>query len=405
MSKILISLLGTGQQAKNIKVKNRYKKTDYIIEGQLYKDKYFVSSAIIEHFSINKIFVVGTKESMWDNIADYFHADEEYIMEIIDKKENKVLNSKDLEKLQKFMDEKLGSIGSKCKIIEEGKDEKELWLIFDEFLDIFDHISKSDDVYFDITHLFRSVSVVSFIMAELLQIDKNTKIAGLFYGMFAEDEPSKIIDMSVFFELLEWSRAINNLKSYGNSILLLQLINKSDLSIELKQGFENFSNALSISDMGALQQSIKQLKGKLILFESTKILQLISRDLKNFISRLSRNEPANFQFELASWYIDNKNYALAYITLSEAIITATCSRYDWDPFDKDMRQKAKDELYKYGKWDSATKDKQKLNKIYNKIRDIRNAIAHKSSAKSSAKDSIANIKQYLRDSKNLLRRV
>ncbi len=38
--------------------------------------------------------------------------------------------------------------------------------IFEKFLEILDMVNSKDELYFDITHLFRSVSVMSFIMAE-----------------------------------------------------------------------------------------------------------------------------------------------------------------------------------------------------------------------------------------------
>ena len=37
MAKILISLLGTGRQAKGDNESNEYERTDYILDGKLYK--------------------------------------------------------------------------------------------------------------------------------------------------------------------------------------------------------------------------------------------------------------------------------------------------------------------------------------------------------------------------------
>ena len=79
MAKILISLLGTGKYAKGDSEKNEYEKTSYLLEGKLYKDLTFTSVAIIEHFNINKVYFIGTNKSMWDNMAEYFNSDEEYI--------------------------------------------------------------------------------------------------------------------------------------------------------------------------------------------------------------------------------------------------------------------------------------------------------------------------------------
>ena len=77
---------------------------------------------------------------------------------------------------------------------------------------LLENIDEDDEVYFEITHLFRSVSVMSFIMAEFGKTYKNFKLAGIYYGMLKKDEPSLIIDISMFIDLLEWAKAIEEIE-------------------------------------------------------------------------------------------------------------------------------------------------------------------------------------------------
>ena len=103
MAKILISLLGTGRKAKGDNTQNRYETTDYIFDGKLYKEQTFISNAIIQAKKIDKLFIIGTSASMWDNIAELYGADEDYILEILEKKDSKKdLKEEDLEKLNSF---------------------------------------------------------------------------------------------------------------------------------------------------------------------------------------------------------------------------------------------------------------------------------------------------------------
>jgi hypothetical protein len=44
--------------------KNKYEKSDYLLNGKLYTDLTFTSAAIIEHFGIDKVFFIGTNLSM-----------------------------------------------------------------------------------------------------------------------------------------------------------------------------------------------------------------------------------------------------------------------------------------------------------------------------------------------------
>lgn len=104
------------------------------------------------------------------------------------------------------------------------------------------------------------------VTAQFARISYDFKISGIFYGLLKKDGPSNIVNLSVFFELLDWARAINYLKKFGNSFELVKLLEQTNESNEIKNSFKNFSDALSISDIGALQNSIKQLKGRINLF-------------------------------------------------------------------------------------------------------------------------------------------
>ena len=399
MAKILITLLGTGQYAKGEDRKNEYIGTDYEIEGKIYKDKKFVSSAIIEHFGIKRVYIIGTNRSMWDNIAVYFGADEEYVLKLLELKEEGNLKTKDLQKLEYTIDKKLGKTGSRCIIVEDGENEEELLQIFDYFLHILEFISEKDKVYFDVTHLFRSVSIMSIILAEMMKIQDIT-IGGIFYGMLIKNAPSKIIDVKIFLEFLEWTKAIHSLKKYGDSIALAHLIKKSNLQKDLKNSFINFSNALSIADIKAIQAAIKQLKGKMDTFKNieNRFIHLITKDLEDFINHfensLNEKDLAAFQFKLALWHKEHYHYALFYIVLLEAVISAVCEKHDLDPANKDDREKAKEILYQFGDYKRSSKRLQKVAEVYNKIRKIRNAIAHNYGASSSPKDSIENMDKY-----------
>jgi len=78
MAKVLITLLGTGRQAKD-EESSKYEVTDYKIENKVYKNLTFLSNAIIQHKNIEKVFFIGTNKSMWDNIAETFKSDNDYI--------------------------------------------------------------------------------------------------------------------------------------------------------------------------------------------------------------------------------------------------------------------------------------------------------------------------------------
>ena len=107
---------------------------------------------------------------------------------------------------------------------------------------------------------------------------------------------------------------------------------------------------------------------------------------------------SDFQYELALWFYENKNYALSYMALGEAIVTKTCElKYpDENSENKDVREEAKrhidhpyDKLYwQYGE-DKDT------------VSEIRNNIAHQlNNRKDRVNQDIERLKRFLDDFKS-----
>lgn len=400
MKKILISSLGTGDRAKG------YKEANYQIDNKLYENKKSIAQVLCNQLHIDKLFLVGTMQSIWEVVYSEFGG--------IDKEEE-IYCSKETGNLQDFLplvekqiDKALGTNGSKCFIIEYGKNEQELWRNFEIFLKIAKDFAKDDEIHLDITHSFRSLSLMSFVMSEFISNSQETplNIKGVYYGMleFARENNgiTPIVDLSMFFELLKWSKAIRNLKMYGNSYGLLRLINKAEESKELKNSFANFSMALSMSDMNSMQSSIKILKNKIDLFKThdNNMYRIISEELEDFVKRLHVNSLALFQYELSKWYAENKNYAFSYISLCEAIISNICESNGLNPQNYNDRERAKSILYSFGDWQKASKRENKINDIYYKIKNIRDSIAHSltgegKKAKITTKDAINNLDLYI----------
>jgi len=399
MAKILISLLGTGRPASGDNESNEYETTDYILDGKAYLKQTFTSNAIIEHYGINRVYFIGTNQSMWDNIADIFKANDEYNIQLMEKKENKELGENDLIKLNSLIDKKLGENGSKCYLVEDGENEDELWRIFEKFLDILNLVDEKDELYFDITHLFRSVSVMSFIMAELAQIDKNIKIKGFFYGMLKRNEPSLIIDTSVFFELLQWSKAIEELENFAS---LKRLVELSDGRVNKNayNSLEYLQSAFDIANMSAIFNAIKNLNIQISHFKKSKdkLVILFLPRLEQFIKRFSKNSLSEFQLELADFFQEKHNYALSYMALAEAIVSKVAEKKNYNVQERGDREKAKREVSEI--------DNDLYFEVYRNVNKIRNNIAHQLENQRDTIEDIYNLKEiYIKKTKKIFKNI
>lgn len=388
MAKILISSLGTGSKREGA-----YLKAKYNIDNKVYETS-FIADALNRHLDFNKIFLIGTKRSIWDEAYMAFGGeDEEYIEELYEKKELGKVDEKLLEKFTKTL-----PYGLEIKIVKYGLNEDELWENFTEFLTIVEQIEKNDELYLDITHSFRSLSLMSFVMTQFAQTisDKNFKIKGVFYGMFEYQGENNgitpIVDIKILFEIQEWIKAIDAIKNYSDFNLLVNLLDENSIEKDVQNTFISLNNNISLANIASIRQFIKTASKKIKTINSSenKIVKLLAPEILKLVEELEQEKDSDFQYNLAQWFYKNKNYALAYIALYEAIITKSCELLSYDIEDHKKREEAKRSIGddKYGKF------------FYTKYNDsisvIRNSIVHQSSdRKSKVANDIKKLKEFI----------
>jgi len=408
MAKILISSIGTGSR------NGGYNVAKYEIDKKIYENEKFIAKALCEHLKIDKLFLVGTQKSIWEAVFEEFGGDEQIAISIYEAKENNNL-VEFIPQIEAVIDKRLGTNGSKCFIIEYGKDENELWGNFDKFLQIATHLEPNDEIHLDITHSFRSLSLMSFIMSEFISnaSGKELNIQGVYYGMLEYSGENNgitpIVNLAMFFKLLRWSKAIRELKTYGNAKEILTLLKQDEG--EKANRFENFTNALSMSDIMSLKSATSNLKTEISFFKESKnkIYNLISDDLEKFIKMLDVDSLSLLQYRMAKWYCENQNHALSYIMLTEAVISAIAEDNKLDAKDQDKRQEAKNILKNRKNSFKKSHAKDDISETYyDKVVPIRNYIAHaldKDSRRTNidVKQAVDNLPLYIEKLKSLFK--
>ena len=125
MAKILISSLGTGNKRDGL-----YMKANYEINQKRYRTS-FIADALNKNLDFDKIYLVGTKKSIWDEAYLVFGGEsEEYLEELYEKKE---LGKVDDTVLSEF---RTTLPNLETVIVKYGLDNDELWDNFSEFLNI-----------------------------------------------------------------------------------------------------------------------------------------------------------------------------------------------------------------------------------------------------------------------------
>ena len=396
MAKILISSLGTGNIKKDSD--QDYQKTIYKIDNKEYPET-LTAKVLMQHFNIDKTIFIGTNKSMWDNLYYSFDGDNEEYLDFLTKKKETGATLEDLVILEKHLDSFLGMEGSRGLLIDYQKNNQdEIWDNFEKLLEIKELIQEGDEIYLDITHGFRYMPILNIFLLEFISIFKmpTINIKGVYYGMFS-DNISEIIDFKIFFDLLEWTKAINMFKYNSNAQQLIELLSKNTTHNDATKIFSQFNSNLQLANMSSLWQFMKGASKKIkVLGDSNnKIIKLLSGDLIAMTERFDKEKQSDFQYELAIWLHENNNHALSYIALYEAIITKSCELKKYDVNSRDSREDAKKSLGndKWGKYFYTKND--------DSLSIIRNSITHQSSdRKDMVKQDIEKLGTFIKTFKS-----
>ena len=414
MSRVLIAGIGGGKNKET----GTYRVANYKIEDKVYEKRSFITSALEEHYEIDKTIFIGTTGSMWDNLYEYYcnrydeEYDENYHLELMGVIDNATMDtdiySLNIAKFNETFKDKILAIVTKY-----GMNELEIFENFNLIIQLQNELKDGDEVYLDITHSFRSNAFWMFLVMNYLTDveDKKITVKAITYGMLEAQKEgvAPVVDLNAFYKILQWIKGANNFKNYGNSYLIEQNIENEKLSKKLR----NFSDALNMNYIASLRQSINSLKK---LEEDIENLDgpaklIIPKVIKDFMDRFATEEKDYlFQAELAKWHFEQKRYAMAYININESIIGFIMDALDLPLLTgdkkKDENKLAKDwlnmiisrhetnKIYPNFKVDKDNQELHEYIKIFEHSRRVRNEIAHSIGGKDSAVNDINSLKNY-----------
>lgn len=330
MSRVFISFLGT----------NDYLPCTYAAEGKgLVSGVRFVQEAMAKIFCRNwseqdRIVIFTTKDAYEKNWLDNGHTDPG----------GAVLDRTGLEQA-------LAQKNLSCPIsrfsIPEGKSEEEIWKCFSVFLNA---LNMRDEVYFDITHGYRSIPLLAFAALNYARVVKEITVGGIYYGAFealgslpearkmaVEDRVAPIFDLTQFDALLNWAVAFDRFTGSGDAALASKLALEGVLPMlkatrgrdasasavrNLADSLQNFSKTLSTcrgKDVTPaarwLKDNLKACQGIEVRPEMNPLLDKVQKQIEPF-----SGEEIIDGLAAARWCLDHNLFQQGFTILSEAII-------------------------------------------------------------------------------------
>ena len=235
--KVFISFLGT----------NNYVECRYDYNGQISAPVRFVQEVLIEQMckewtANDRIFIFCTRTIPESKYSKEIKGSKE--TNWVDNGQERI--SADIEKigLEHRLTDLKKRIELKAEIeqvdIKPGFSEDEVWDIFTTVLNCLDD---GDQIYFDVTHAFRSIPLFSVVLFNYSKFMKGTKLISIKYGAFeklgpankvkqinVEERIAPIIDLTNIARLQEYNQIASNLEEFGKVKKLSENIsqNKED---------------------------------------------------------------------------------------------------------------------------------------------------------------------------------
>ena len=393
MSKVLISFLGTGPVNED----RQYKTADYTFSNGEKHTTSFVAAAIKQYKQIDKLILIGTVKSMWEEVYRTFaenDINDEYYFQLAEHCQNSDHKSELILPNKEKIEDAIGN-NSKIILIKYGLNEDEISYNQEVILNIESFLEKGDELYVDITHSFRSLPL--FLLNTLIYLQnvssKKVIICDILYGMLditRDLHYTPVVSLKKVIETNEWISGAYSLKEFGNAYKIADLLGKNYKSAS--QILIRFSDAKNLNYFGALEslvQEIQLLRGENELPHVAKMI--VDPIIEDFIKQMKpTNTHHMFQYKLAQWHFEKMNYSSAYICLTESIISFACYLNGLQPDNKEQRENAKKHIF----------DKPELSDlkpVYTKINSVRKQLAHNVRGAKNIQTMIANLESGLKE--------
>lgn len=343
-----ISFLGTTEYIECI----------YTYGGKEATPSRFVQTAIYEHFSEAGdecefiVFVTDTSRARnWEDSIDR--------------------EGNPLEGLASAFQRIAPDVHMKVIEISDNHDEQSNWEIFDKLIQ---EIGDQDEIYFDITHGYRSFPMLALIVLNYVRFIKQARIGKIVYGQFEqlgpaylvkelkmEERKAPILDFTNMLSLLDWTNGVDAFLRNGDTSLIRELsqserrelfLNSGNVTTEMKKEaalLDKFAKQLDV-----VSQSFETCRGQTINKEIRLMKDMIqeiknekAEQIKPLVPLVGEVEKKfdgfgdNFTmdtFAIIDWCIDNHLIQQGYTFLQENVITLILRACGLDEIERENRE-------------------------------------------------------------------
>lgn len=414
--RVLISTIGAGGiNAATGSID--YSTAKYYCDGKRGKvvESAYIIDALIEFHNIEKCIIVGTSGSHWYAfyerlfspdckipVAPNANHDDEYALELLGLEDYVSVEPKDRKNLRDkaklLMAQMKSTIGDFCPgivMLNYGLNQAEIEENFVLLSEAAGFINDKDELYFDITHSFRSLALYEYAAVNYFKdvLKKDVLLKYVSYGMYdfakENDGLTPVVDLSPLTDVMDFTKAASEYKRFGTASLLADLFDSGRLSFafddESKKALRRLGDPMIFSDIGEFINLIKNCeRSRMQATQYDPMTELVVApvldDLAKRFGGGLLGDRIRLIAELAVWHFEFERYLSAAIILQEFTL-----EYCAELLEYELKSLSKKELYEL-EYDinrclnsayspnSSVHDFMKRYRIFKS--DIRNNLAH-----------------------------
>ena len=320
--KVFISFLGG----------TNYRYCDYWKDGKSYGDVRFAQEATLNYLDVNNTWsnddvamILLTKEAEKCNWVDNGHIKDGKI--VCDERTNGTLEGLET-RLKKYNIQTVP-----IPDLPEGNDEAEILQIFER---VFREINREDELYFDITHGFRYLPMLTLVLCNYSKFVKKVKVESITYGNYEVAKKLRhglIVDLLPLTKLQDWTYAAGTYLDSGNVKKLAEMSGRQyeDFAETMKKTIGDFHTCRGISIIESTH--IKQIKSLMDSMDTSDLppLKFVFDEIKKDFNKFDDVQNIKNGYESAKWCYKNELYQQAITILIETVITdiCICENLEW----------------------------------------------------------------------------
>ncbi|MDQ5768351.1 TIGR02221 family CRISPR-associated protein [Thiothrix subterranea] len=372
MSHILVTMLG--------KAASNYREATYAFDGGSHRTSRFFGLELCKHIRPDKLVILGTTGSMWDNLLLETALSEqveleEALLTLGEAAQQDKVQQATLDQLAIHLQAVLG-ISCELRLIPYGRTQPEQTATLEILVNCF---ADNDTATLDVTHGLRHLPMLVQQSALLLQTLKDVQIAGIYYGALdlTQADITPVMRLDGLLEIDRWTEALTHYDKTGDYAVFVTLLRQSGISQAAVESLQDAAFYEQTNNVHQARGKLRDFLSKLREEESrcSRHAVLFLPALKQRFAWVNEDKLHLRQTAVAWLALEHGNLLRACIYGFEAFITKLTQEQGGKPDSFDERKYTKDQ-YETRKPSATWSD-------YKLLREIRNQLAHSSTQRNA----------------------